>query len=448
MLKHSLRGCADWNECGLPIKSTTSDEATKLYDCALNQFCGLYDDQNYGGMIKTFSDMSKADPNFLLGETLILALELGGSKPDDDSEIMKRVNHLFQLVEKNRDSYEEREVKHVDALKYLVKGDVKGTTRVWQQILSEYPTDIHAIRLTHGFSFEFGLQQQMRDSIAQVVSHWTGKGLPYEGYVHGMYAFGLEETNLFSKAESESNLALEMNPMDGWATHAMAHIHETKGLSKIGIEFLEETEQNWTKSNMMACHNYWHLALHNIEEGQYERALNIFDDKIITRAQTRGRIGNIVDATSLLFRLDLTEPNLDLVTDQRWQQVYGVAKPFVPNSHDLGFIDTHLLMACLGAKHMDSVEQIVEKVNGYESNEEWLKTTRVIVNALVEYKRENYGKCVDLLFGVRYETQCMGGSNAQRDVFNRVLISAALKSSKEWHKKLAINLMNESNSFR
>ena len=90
----------------------------------------------------------------------------------------------------------------------------------------------------------------------------------------------------------------------------------------------------------------------------------------------------------------------------------------------------------------------MEKVNGYDCDEQWLKTTRAIVKALVEYKRENYAKCVDLLFDIKYETQCMGGSNTQRNVFNQVMISAGLKSSKEWHKKLAINLMNECYSFK
>ena len=89
------------------------------------------------------------------------------------------------------------------------------------------------------------------------------------------------------------------------------------------------------------------------------------------------------------------------MTDQRWQQIYDVVTPHIPNKHLLGFFDTHLLMACLGAKREDSVQQIVEKVNGYDCDEQWLKTTRAIVNALVEYKRENYAKCVELLFDIK-----------------------------------------------
>ena len=90
---------------------------------------------------------------------------------------------------------------------------------------------------------------------------------------------------------------------------------------------------------------------------------------------------------------------------------------------------------------------IVDKIMSYEGSEQWISTSRTIANALQEYNRENYGKCVDLLFDIKDDTQCMGGSNAQREVFTHVMISAAIKSPIVWHKKLAENLMNEACSF-
>lgn len=67
---------------GLPIKSSTSQEAIKLYDCALTQVCppyllpyhdtnflpklvGWYDDtQQENGLVGTVGRMVEADPNF------------------------------------------------------------------------------------------------------------------------------------------------------------------------------------------------------------------------------------------------------------------------------------------------------------------------------------------------------------------------------------------------
>ena len=50
---------------GLPIKSTTSNEAIKLYDCALTQYVGWYDDpQEDHGLGGTLGRMNESDPNF------------------------------------------------------------------------------------------------------------------------------------------------------------------------------------------------------------------------------------------------------------------------------------------------------------------------------------------------------------------------------------------------
>ena len=40
----------------------------------------------------------------------------------------------------------------------------------------------------------------LRDRVAQVLPHWNAD-VPGYGYVLGMYAFGLEETNLYDRAE-------------------------------------------------------------------------------------------------------------------------------------------------------------------------------------------------------------------------------------------------------
>lgn len=45
-------------------------------------------------------------------------------------------------------------------------------------------------------------------------------------YVHGLYAFGLEECGEYGPASDHARLALEVNPGDAWAAHAQAHCYE------------------------------------------------------------------------------------------------------------------------------------------------------------------------------------------------------------------------------
>lgn len=52
--------------------------------------------------------------------------------------------------------------------------------------------------------FFLGKQRKLRDSVARVLPLWSSKDLPLKSYLHGMYAFGLVETNFYEKAEKEA----------------------------------------------------------------------------------------------------------------------------------------------------------------------------------------------------------------------------------------------------
>ncbi len=60
---------------------------------------------------------------------------------------------------------------------------------------------------------------------------------------------------------------------------------------------------------MLACHNFWHWAIYHIEKGEYQGAFDLFDSEIGPRAQKSGAMLDIVDACSLLYRLELEGKN-------------------------------------------------------------------------------------------------------------------------------------------
>lgn len=70
-------------------------------------------------------------------------------------------------------------------------------------------------------------------------------------YLHGMYAFGLEETNLYMEAEKYALKGLELNKNDAWATHALAHVFEMTGQQNKGIETMLKTEADWSVCTFM-----------------------------------------------------------------------------------------------------------------------------------------------------------------------------------------------------
>ena len=75
--------------------------------------------------------------------------------------------------------------------------------------------------------------------------HWLPS--PFS-YLFGMTAFGEMETGLYDKAEANARRAIEINPLDAWASHALAHVFDHTGRYNEGIKFLSSTVQDWSVS--------------------------------------------------------------------------------------------------------------------------------------------------------------------------------------------------------
>lgn len=241
-----------------------------------------------------------------------------------------------------------------------------------------------------------------------------------------------------------------MTPNDAWAVHAIAHVYEMRGEVDKGLKFMEGREKDWEGADMLASHNYWHWALGFIEKGEYEAALQIFDSQIFRRCKAKGSTLDIVDSTSLLYRLEMEGVNVK----DRWRELIQVTKPHT-DDHATLFNDIHYLMASLGAKESGTSQHLLEglqelaKNPGENEHHQLAKTVGMpVCQAMTEYDQGNYSQAMELLYPLRYSLVKMGGSDAQRDVFSQLLIHAALKSENKHHQKLGRCLLVERDTMR
>ncbi|KAL8569065.1 hypothetical protein ACOMHN_020507 [Nucella lapillus] len=444
------RTVEEWSELKVPL-STASNEASKMYDATLTQLAANYDDPSVGGVMTTVKNMLKADPDFVVGQCLALELQLFSGKVTSamDPEFQQSLDRLLTQTEKKKQTHlSTGERKHVQAVKLLADGYMKEACVKWEDILVDHPNDLLALKMAYLGYIYLGDSRQLRDSVARVLPHWTLK-TPLYGYVLGMYAFGLEETNLFEQAEKQATKALEINANDAWSTHTLSHVFEMTGQQKRGIAFLDSTADNWEMCGMLACHNWWHMALHHIELGNYEAALEIFEKQVKTRCVEHGEAFNITDAASLLFRLEME----GVETGKQWQAIRGVCEPYLER-HCTAFNDIHMMMTCLGAgdtpavdKLLTSLEKFVREGRG-STSEVHQRTGLQICHALVAYREGNYAQAVSIMYPLRYDVFTVGGSHAQRDVFNLFLIVSALKSSDKHHHCLARSLLAERKALK
>lgn len=320
---------------------------------------------------------------------------------------------------------DDREAAHIAALDRVLDGQWSAAAVALDHHNVRFPRDLVALQSGHLMDFYRANARNLRDRIARVLPKWSPE-VPGYPIVLGMYAFGLEETGDYARAEEAGRRATELQPLDCWAHHAVAHVMEMQGRADDGIRWMETREPSWSGGdNVFKVHNWWHLALFRLDLGQAEQVLALYDGPI--RKDRSAVVLDMIDATALLWRLHLAGNDVG----DRWQEL---AETW--DRHADGglypFNDWHAVLAYLGAGRDSEMERVLAAWRaGAADDPEAMVWARQIGLPLIEgftaFWRGDYEGAVSRLHPARFIVNGFGGSNAQRDIIDWTLTEAALR---------------------
>lgn len=319
-----------------------------------------------------------------------------------------------------------RETSHLDALRAWCAEDLDGATAAWERALLEHPKDVFALRLAHFNHFYDGEGRLMRDSVARVLPEWE-VGDRDLGFVLGMYAFGLEEAGDYAAAERVGRRAVEINPADAWSVHAVAHVMEMQGRHGEGIRWVAELEESWATTNNFRFHLYWHRALYHLERHEFDQVFELYDRQIASDIESDMYL-DVCNAASLLWRLELYGVDVG----GRWTDLAEVSLKHVED-HELIFVAMHYLMVLLKTGEREAARKLSAHLRAYANSD--MSQGRVTAacglataTAMEALANGNAAGAVAALYPVRSEMYRMGGSHAQRDIWEEMLVDAAVRT--------------------
>jgi len=318
-----------------------------------------------------------------------------------------------------------REQAHVAALGHLAAGRWHDASRLLEDIAIDFPLDAVALQTGHQIDFFTGNARMLRDRIGRALPSWRS-GMPGYHAILGMQAFGLEEMGDYARAEGFGRSAIEIEPRDGWAQHAVAHVMEMQSRQKDGIAWMRANPDAWAKDSFLKVHNWWHLALFHYDLGETDEVLALYDGPIYG---TRSMLAlNMVDASAILWRLHLGGVDVG----DRWA---ALAANWAPKAAagNYAFNDAHAMMAFVGAGLEAPATTLLEaQREAMRGNDDNVAFTRDVGHpltlAIKAFGEAKYAEAVRLIRPIRSIAHRFGGSHAQRDVIDLTLIEAALRA--------------------
>ena len=377
---------------------------------------------NRGHALRDVDRVLFEDSRFVFGHCLRAALIV---RADDQAARPKLIASVTAIgVHPNAGDLARR---HASAAHAWLYGDPVLALERYGSILSDCPRDILALFVAHALDFRLGQRLMLRDRVAQVLPEWE-VSQPYYASVLAMYAFGLEETGQYRRAEEVARRALALNARHPGAIHVIAHVLEMQGRAREGLEFLEANESAWMDTSGISVHLAWHRALFHLEADEPASALAVYDAQIVR--PRAADMSELADASALLWRLHLR----NIRTGERWQsladrweiQTLTGVRPFYV---------THAMMAFAAAGRAASVQRILSglphiEMSGVSDSHPEEALVLPLCKALLAFANGDYSACVELLDRVRDLAHRCGGSLAQCDLVHLTLTEAALRARK------------------
>lgn len=304
--------------------------------------------------------------------------------------------------------------------------DFDKAIKCCDEVLKEYPADLSTLKIAQYHLFNKADSKGML-ALAQ-------RCLPANqdrAAVHSMVAFGHEQCHQIDEAERSAQRALAIESTEPWAHHALAHVHLSRGSIDEGKQFLSAMSPAWAELNsFMFTHNWWHLALFEIASGNTDDALRIYDDYCwdVEPEYSQDQIG----AVSLLARLEIAGVDVG----NRWQALSAflesrasdVIQPFLTLQYLYGLARTgsNAGKALLGEIKRQASEPAVS-----QDKTLWNEVGIELAEGVYAHGTGDYALAAAKLSTLRQSIWRIGGSHAQRDLFEQLLLDALWKSGQQ-----------------
>ena len=321
-----------------------------------------------------------------------------------------------------------RERGHVETIARAIGGDAVGALAAVRGHAAEYPRDALPLSLALGvfgllgFSGRRDHHEAQLALLEELVPQW-----PEDWWFLGYLGWAQIETGAVPAGTRLVERSLELNPRNAHGAHQRAHGFFESGDAEGGAAFLAGWLPGYPRAGHLHCHLSWHLALFELARGNGERAMAVFRDAIRPTVALSAPMLSLADSASFLWRWQLYGMTPALCNE--WNGVAAHARRHFPRA-SLAFADLH---AGLAEAATGDVEAAQARIAGLQQLADAGRlppgdVAPDLSAGAAALARDDPAEAARIFEAALPDLPRIGGSHAQREVFEDSLIVARIKS--------------------
>lgn len=390
---------------------TISRSGADAYDRGL-RLAQCYDPSH----LDAFADAAAQDPRACLPPLAIALFGVGTPEVD--------VGARLQEAETRATRASPRELALVRLARRWLETGVLGVEAEARRHLRRWPRDVLALSmLVPGLSWSGrpGAAEAMLDLVDELAPAFGD-----DWWMLGLRAFGQQERGRYEEAFALAARSLELEPRSIPAAHARTHVHYETGDHDAGHAWLTRWCADMSPSSGYYSHLSWHLALHELANGDLDSVLLRFARDMAPGPATRPLRAVLIDGASLAWRCRLRDvPQAHLPGAPVLEAVAGTMHS-LPNV----FLGVHAVLAAAAAEDESALAALAASAD--RSPVPFVTDlVRPLADALRAYVEGRYADAADGLAALIGSSDRLGGSHAQREVVEDTLLASMLRAGRQ-----------------
>jgi hypothetical protein len=362
-----------------------------------------------------------ADPDFALAHVAHARLLLLQARIGEARQAAARAEALMPRVSA-------REQRHIAAIARAIGGDAVGALALVREHAAEYPRDALPLSLALGVFGLLGFSGRRDHHEAQLaLLEELAPQWPEDWWFSGYLGWAQIETGAVGAGTRLVERSLELNPRNAHGAHQRAHGFFEAGDADGGADFIADWLRGYERAGHLHCHLSWHLALFELARGDGGQAMAVYQDAIRPAVALSAPMLTLADSASFLWRWQLYGAAPALADE--WAEVAAHARRHFPHA-SLAFADVHAALAEAASGAETAVQTRIAGLRELAGAGRLPsgETAPALCAAAAALARGDPAQAARTLKTMLADLPRIGGSHAQREVFEDSLIVAYLKS--------------------